>query len=538
MCAVALGLAVASPHASFAKRAGPPGIRGRTISVQRVEVLDGESSLGVLPGSDAAGFLREIGRLLFPALEDAGKRVHIVRSGDPGLDAIFDEARVSSGPRQAEAWVTTKRQSITNLDLNVFVDASGRVGVTGYLGVFDVTFVGVARRPGIVTPGDIVATLLHRLGVDPKGIPGVPLRERDTGFDGVALRARLERDRTYGPGIAWAAVLGGFCAIALAAFATWRAQRTLARRAAFATALVPVGFLVGTFVPSGSAWVRAIPIGVALIVGLALKPASDRAFGWVGLGTALAICALAVAAALRPGGEPALSLWGNPLTSWRLFGLRNMFVAFIAGGIVLAAGARILHGRWLVVTGVTTAVIVGAPTIGANFGGVLTLVVALVLTVALRDATRLRWSHLVIAGGAGVLSMGVALASDSGSPVSHGGRAVQSVGEGGVRALADILGGRWRLNVAEITDLGAPGYLGVLIVVGVLVALVVWGARNLPGSAATAVLGGAVAGIVAVAIEDSGFFTGGIIAMFPALVWLVAATEESGRSGPAGASTG
>lgn len=404
---------------------------------------------------------------------------------------------------------------------------------------------GIARRRGIMTSYDLSATFLDAVGAPPgAGFVGrrvgvrpdpAPLEEVDR------LAARLERDDGYGFGLA-VATTGTAAAGLLLALAFGRVAPGLAGRALQVAAWAPAGYVGGVFVPDERAEVRALAVAAATLLGLALPPRRARA--WISaalLLVAAGVAGLTIAAAARPDGEPALSLWGDPLVSWRFFGLRNHLVAFVASGAILGpalAGASLPVAAGVAVTG---AVVAGAPSLGANFVGVLVLGVGAGLAIAGRRRGPRSW-HLLLAALIGAAAFTVALAGDAASPVSHGGQALRRVSQEGVGAAWDIVKHRIELNAEEIRDFAPPaGYAAAagqaLLFFGVLV----WSIRRRAESGSDAVWRAGIAGAAALslaslALEDSGV----LVAAIPGsamLVGLLLPWVEGGQAAHAPAAT-
>src|SRR5437588_136051 len=132
-----------------------------------------------------------------------------------------------------------------------------------------------------------------------------------------ALRARFLRDRGFGLGLTGVtAGLAMFGAVFGVLFAILK-RNTLAAALARAAAMVPAGYVGALFIPSSRWYVRSTALVAAFVIGLAWPARSSKRFcGAVVLATAVAIGVLTVVASRHPGGEPALSLWGDPLNSW------------------------------------------------------------------------------------------------------------------------------------------------------------------------------------------------------------------------------
>jgi hypothetical protein len=312
-------------------------------------------------------------------------------------------------------------------------------------------------------------------------------------------------------------------------------------RAARGGAAGVLGYIASLFVESGNAGLRAVPVAAAFAIAAAL-PVRDlrrvrREIGWLFGAAAVAIGALEVAAQLHPGGEPALSLWGDPLVSWRLYGLRNHLSAMLqlgAIGAVPLAASRPRPARHAAFAA-ALAFVVGAPILGAQYEGILTLVLGAAV------AWSLLWRRRVTVTGLAasiLLALGAfagVLLWDAGSPVSHGGQAVRSVRAGGWHAAWRFMTIRWRLNVDLIGSIWGGWVWAAMLALG-LVAVIVWAVRDgtLQATTRAAMLGGGLAALAALLLEDSGFLSGGTSALLPGLAAAVALAERvKPRFGPA-----
>lgn len=297
-------------------------------------------------------------------------------------------------------------------------------------------------------------------------------------------------------------------------------------------ATASAGYLVAQFVPSPRGDVRALAVLAAFLLGILLSLRRDpvRLAAGVFAAVAVATAVLAVWAALRPAGEPALSFWGNPLVSWRFFGLRNFQVSFLAAGAVVGAAALGARPLVLALTGGAAAFVAGSPAIGANYVGVLTLVFGAALAAFTVAAGKLRVRGALLA----VLIAGVAfvgaLAADTGSVSSHGGRAAERISEGGAEALARVVGDRLAVNGDKIVSMpGGPAWVA-LIGLGAI-GFLAWTLRaRAPGAGVLAAVGaGAAMTLAVLALEDSGLAAGTITAYGPMAVWIASVVPGLGR---------
>lgn len=387
---------------------------------------------------------------------------------------------------------------------------------------------GTTRRPGLVTPYDIGATIIDRLGVDPipSVVAGEPLKaeRHEAPRDAIdSLAARLERDDSYAPGLAAVTVSLGVVTIFLGYGLMRAGRRDAALRVAQGGVLVLPGWVVAIFVPTGRWYLRALVVVVAALLGGAMRPRVPLStMARIGLVSAIGFGALAAIAPLNPGGEPGLSIWGNPLVSWRFFGLQNVEAAIVASGIVIWGTVAGLTAPLLAAIAVAAAVVTGAPTIGANFVGVLTFVFGgAAVTIALARR-RANLGHVVVAGLTSVAAFALALLADAGSPVSHGGRAARKISDGGLAAAWDLVEGRLKLNWELIGDFTG----GVLWVIGLAISLAMlirWGlnAERGPFRGRVAVLGGALMAAASLVLEDSGFYSGAVLWFVTMNAWLL-----------------
>ena len=483
---------------------GEPGpLGGAPGKLERALTDDGASiETTVLP--DAGGSAARLGTVL-PSVsggEASGARVVIAIIGTV-----------------SDAQTFLAQQPVQTIIVGVGALTPLLIGVLGKPGLLDR---GVAERPGVVTPYDLAATIAKAAGVKP--VPGgraLQVRPDPHSMQTLdALRARLLRDRGFGPGLTGVtAGLAMFGAVFGVLFVILKRNK-LAAALARAAAMIPAGYLGALFIPSSRWYIRSTVLVVAFLIGFLWPARSSKRFcGIVVLATAAAIGVLTIVASRHPGGEPALSLWGDPLNSWRFFGIRNHLTAFLAGGFML--GTALLDAPlWLIASGaIAGGVVLGAPTLGAQFIGVLTLVFGAAIEILGVLQRRVRAWHvpvaIVVASGAAV----GALLSDSGRLYSHGGAAVESIRTGGWRIAWDFLRLRGQLNYNQISSLGPKGFITLVLVALAFAWFFVWSisssSLSLPLRAGVA--GAAAAGIAALVVEDSGFLMGGILLLYPAL---------------------
>ena len=402
---------------------------------------------------------------------------------------------------------------------------------------------GIARRPAIVTPYDIEVTIMRFLGV-PKPREGfigraLNIEPVDDAFGYVdRIERRLVRDASAG---STAAVITDAIAVMMLmlgiVFVRIRMAGVGAPGAQGGWMAIAVGYPVSRFLASGSGTVRAIPVVAAFVLGAMLSPQRTRRNARIFFGIAIATALMFALAPLNPGGEPGLSIWGNPLTSWRFFGMQNAWAATIAAGVVIWGALAGIATRALVAVAAAVAIVMGAPTIGANFVGVLTFTFGAALATLALARRKLELVHVLIAGATAVVAFLLALLADVGSPVSHGGRAAKRISDGGISTAWDFVTGRIRLNVDLIRDFWG-GVVWVVLFIVALMLLARWGARVTEGPlrARAAVWAGSMMALASLVLEDSGFFSGTTLLGAALAAWIVnAATVDRARLDPASA---
>jgi hypothetical protein len=524
-------------------RGAPAGRRlsgGREGALRRA--LDGAGvtvQISFVPGSDL-----ELLAASQSAFGDPTTRPEELVSLDPSEDPPADVLVVTAPDRDAVLELTPYRTRSAVLVLGVPPDGRTPVVVTvghsfgrGLLGD------SVTRRPAIVTPYDLAATILEQQGVRrPKSFVGRPLRVVSAGGGAESLSRlgeRLERDVDFGQSLTAATmVLGLGLGFSIPIVLRLAGRREWAARVATGGAFATAGYLGALFVPSPRGDVRAVVLVGGLIAGLVVRPRDRARFVaglFVAVGAAMAI--LTIWAAFRPGGEPALSIWGDPLVSWRFFGLQNFEVAFL-GGAIAGAAALGAPAPVIAVIGAVVLLVAGAPRLGANFVGVLTFGFSGALAVLAVARRGFRAWHVPVAGVVAVAAFTGALLADTGSVSSHGGRAVERISTGGFGAAVDVV--RDRLTIGADAIRAMPGGL-IWMSIGLLgvFAMIVWVMRHpeAPLGARVAIVAGLAGAVAVLALEDSGI-KAAPVAGFPALmIWVQSFLATSQRQSLTGAAS-
>jgi hypothetical protein len=386
---------------------------------------------------------------------------------------------------------------------------------------------GISRRPGIVTPYDLGATLLGLSGAArPSDFIGLSMvsETRADAMDAIdRLQRRLVRDASVGStaAVVTDTIMVFVLVLGVGLVAAGRAP-IAARGAQGGWAAITIGYPASLFLSGGSGTVRAIPVLIAFVLGTALDPKRSVRTARIFLGIALATAVLFAVSPLNPGGEPGLSIWGNPLTSWRFFGMQNAWAATVAAGIVVWGVLAGLGTTAVVSVAAIAAVVMGAPTLGANFVGVLTFTFGAALAALALARRKVEPVQVVIAGASSVVAFLISLLADIGSPVSHGGRAAKRISEGGISTAWDFITGRIRLNLDLIRGFWG-GVIWVAVMFVALALMIAWGARVArgPERGRVAVWAGASMALASLVLEDSGFFSGMTLLGAALAAWIV-----------------
>lgn len=475
--------------------------RGQTVSVFRAPGTDQLAAAALVlaaPGATPAGSLQE------------------ALAADVALVVAPDAASI----RDAFEQVRTEGRRILVLGADdrtpVRVSASTARGVlTG----------GIARRAAIATPYDLAATLLLD-EQDTVATVGAVMRvapsdDADEQIDGLAKR--LERGAAAELPLSLLVSVVGIALVCVGTTAMWTGPQQFGSRSGAAAAALPAAYMLVSVLP-GPWQARAWLVPVAAFVAGSLPPQGRaRRTGVLLVLTAFGCAVLAVVAAMFPDGPLAAGVWGNPLNSWRFFGMRNHLAAFAVGSAV--AGLLMLNVRGpRAAAGLAfVGFVVGAAVFGANFVAVAILGVGATAALLTRRYGDVRARAVVYALLAGAAAFALALLLDVRAPVSHGGRALRAVGSDGLGAAMELLAARARLNEADISRFGTAGWVGFVGAIAAVAGLFDWASRTpvLPPHVRGAVAGGSLAAALAFVAEDSGFYTGAILGLFPWIVFIL-----------------
>lgn len=428
------------------------------------------------------------------------------------------------------------------------VVASGAGVVPGYL------HSPSTRRLGLVTLTDVAPTVLDALGAPvPDALTGRPLRYHPGRVD-LARLADLDADGAWRERV-WLPVTTGFIVAQVglwfltAAALTGRTpfvRRSWLRLAALAVAAFPLATLALRalpFVPgmgdAGLAVLVALDVGVVAVATRARRrPLSPLA--WIlGATVALLVADVATGARLQLAGI----LGYAPQTASRYFGIGNTAFGALAGATLLAGALHVMHAprrrEAVVAVAALFALVVGvdgAPFLGADVGGVATLVPVCALALLALSGRRLTPRRLGLAALAAVAAVGGLTVVDLLRPPevrTHLGRLASETLHSGDGSLFTTLSRRLEVTAAAVGDSFWTAVTPV-IAIGVLVVLLRSArARALvaPGSAARAGLVAALgAGLIGMAVNDSGVIVVAMVMVCAGpFLALLALAEPAGR---------
>jgi hypothetical protein len=499
------------PDAAFGWRLDPDRVLDavdRTWSGDRAVVLVEASDLS--RASDYGGRANADQRqaLHETALTDADALLgDLLERTDPQRDAVIVLSPVSPSPSSA-----------------LGIAAVRTPGVGGGL-----LRSATTRRAGYVQLADVAPTVLGLLGEDvPTEMEGRPFQVAGAGGDRTGeladqATAAAFRDDTLP--LAVTLITVGLALLTLATVLRsrlpGRAQRAIAPLAYAALGVVPGTFLVGPI-----AAVRAdLPAQVALVLAVAAGVAvvctwlDRRRPGWGAVAAVGSIVAL-VAVDILVGAPLQLNTtFGYSVAvAGRFTGLGNLaFALFGSATIVLAAlladrlggrGLRLGIGLMAVVV-----VIEGMPMLGADVGGVASMVPAFGVTALILAGRRVRLREvalLVVATGVILFAFALIDAMRPDEVQTHLARVAEHVLDGRWELLSKNLGRRWQASLGG-AELAGWATVGVaMLAAGAYAALV---AANRVGTTATrslrhvptraALVGLTVLGVIGLVANDS-----------------------------------
>ncbi|MGH9278235.1 MAG: hypothetical protein ACRD12_09015, partial [Acidimicrobiales bacterium] len=264
----------------------------------------------------------------------------------------------------------------------------------------------------------------------------------------------------------------------------------------------------------GWASLALIPVLMILVAVLArrIRGPATAPLAWI-LGATVVLLAvdLATGARLQLGGILGYAPHG------RFYGLGNAGFAVLGSFALTAAALHVHHAprrREALASAAAflafVVVIDGAPGLGGDVGGLLTLVPVFALTWMAMAGVRLTWRRLAGVAGIAMLGLATATAFDLLRPPgsrTHLGRLAADTWHAGPGHLLTVLGRRIDINLGLLVRV-PWSWLVLAVVAGVVYALVVrrMGADLLPpgGPLRAGVLGTLAVGVVGFVLNDSG----------------------------------
>jgi hypothetical protein len=375
-----------------------------------------------------------------------------------------------------------------------------------------------AGRAPYVQLIDIAPTILSAAHVPiPPYIVGRPIQSSSTTPPGIAAYVDDNRhateQRTLGQRVFLVLGIAVILMMLLAA-GRWQPGREVARWLARVIAPAPAMIFLANALPWwrwGQPWYAAIVgCGSLAVATVTAVVASRRGTAAVLVAPVFCFAVLVIDQVLGAPLQLSAPLGDSPLIAGRFSGMGNLDFAVMATSAVVLGG--VLAGRLRRSAGVLAAIVVavvavvidGAPTFGNDIGGVLALVPASLVLVALVAGVRVTKRRVLLAA---VATIGVAIAvavADYSRPATdqtHVGRFVGQVLHGG--ASTEV---RRKLD----SSLASFGWtIGTFVVIFAVILAVACRARirsglaAMPGATASAVAA-TVVGVLGVAVNDSG----------------------------------
>ena len=408
------------------------------------------------------------------------------------------------------------------------------------------------RRAGVVTLTDLAPTVLAALDVaPPDGMIGHALRYRPGDVDLDRFRT-LDRDAAYREGIylpltlTYIIIQALLYLLAIVAFGrlggAGRAGRPL-RAMVLGIAAYPLATFVFRAIPdvaelgvTGVVVLVAIDVMIVALAGRARRhPLSP--LSWI-LAATVVVLALDVATGAR---LQTSSLLGYSLhTAARFTGFGNTAFATLASTTVLLGAIHVAFAprrrEAVLATACLFAFVVvldGAPSLGSDVGGILTLVPVFGLTLLVLSGRRIGARAVVVAGAVTLVALALATGIDLLRPAStrtHLGRLAADVSSNGFGAFTTTASRKLAVNFRSYRS---PWSWTVVIIAVYMLYVLGWarGWKELlpPGSAVRAgVVGALAAGLLGYAVNDSGVVVTAVVFVYlgPFLTMLALARER------------
>ena len=414
------------------------------------------------------------------------------------------------------------------------------------------------RRLGLVTLTDLAPTILTALGAPvPGDMIGHALRVSPSAAVDPGRLGRLDRDIAFRERIYLPVTLAfivfqavAYCVIALVVARTPRPRWASGLRdVALAIAAFPLGTLLfralTPFAPGmGTAGVVLLPLAIAAVVLVARQARRSplAPLGWIFAATvALLVVDVATGGRLQVGGL----LGYSPQSAGRFYGLGNTTFAVLAACTVLVAALHVQRrakGKGLLAVAclfVLVVVVDGAPGLGDDVGGILTLVPVFGLTFLALAGRRLTWKLVLGVAVVSVAVLAAATAVDLLRPPesrTHLGRLAADTWEDGGEELRTTIARKSAANLRLLRQ--TPWAWAVPVIAGFLLWVLVvrrrWADLLPPGSPLRiGVVGALAAGLLGFAVNDSGIVVTALVLVEVGPVLAVLALGAPARPLPA-----
>lgn len=348
---------------------------------------------------------------------------------------------------------------------------------------------GTTRRPGYVTLPDVAPTILRSLGLAvPTSMSGAPMASDGSGSPGAATvrdlivdnKQALFRNRATGP-LTVTLIVVQVLSYAAAALALARGHRrwhrVLTTLSLLTTAVPLVAFTSGLlpYRALGVPGYVAAVFGVAgLLAALALgaaEVAARRGVRRAHLVAPLVIAGLTVVTLLADvlAGAPLqiatpFGYGGGPLVAGRFSGYGNLTTGLLAQSLLVAVTAwwglrtpgRGDRGLLVAMTALFAGAVVaiGAPQLGQDVGGVLSVLPAFVFIVLLAAGISLTWRRVAVTAVGTLGTLGAFGVVDLARPAeqrTHLGRFFALLADRGPGAFVDVLDRKLHSNLHALT---------------------------------------------------------------------------------------
>lgn len=412
------------------------------------------------------------------------------------------------------------------------------------------------RRLGLITLSDISATSLHVLGLpEPESMVGSELQVKPGVPDLAAIAALDEttatRDRVFEP---LARVYGGIqlFVYAIGALLLFRMRgvrrgRSFFEVMAIAAVAYPLAAFVCAYLPAEVLGDPATLVGSILLMMIAITVvALWRSAG--ALDALRLLCAATVGFLLFDvwnGSRAQLGslLGNNPTNAGRFFGFGNPAYAILASATIMWAALHVRRAvdrrSALVEVGCVFALVIvadGAPMLGADVGGLLTLFPIFLLTGWLLAGRRLRGRYILAACAGTLVLVALAAAIDLARPVdqqSHLGQFISDVREEGFSTATTTIS---RKVSANVFSYGSPWAWLLPFVLAYALGMLLFhpgGQRLLPSRSPerSAVIGALAVGVLGYAANDSGVVVAALALVYIAALLMLLASQPRIRAG-------